>query len=232
MTIYVLNTTILTTIGLTYTSRLLGRTEARSLLGAEPTDDDQQADRAAGLVPVHVITGRRPSIVSAVGHESTAAIAATVLGIDVPVSRAAIAMSDGDIAVCLKLRGRPPEGAILTKKEVEAIGYDLVLIQAQDPARLHRQVQTIEDAAHFLAHSDDVAPADDEQTPGTRRIGSCPMQVHFIVRRALAHGGTYVEVIQEWGTDAWSVDEISAAQARERQWSGAAEHPATIGGGR
>lgn len=57
---------------------------------------------------------------SHVGHESTARIVSTLLGVDVPFDRAPFA---GGMALCFKLNGRPPEGRILTVEEIEAIGY-------------------------------------------------------------------------------------------------------------
>lgn len=72
-------------------------------------------------------------VVSAIGHDSTAQLASTVLGREVPVNRIPATMQIGDSAVCIKLRGRAPEGAILDRAQVEAIGYDLHLLQRLDP---------------------------------------------------------------------------------------------------
>lgn len=212
VTIYILNTTILTTPGLTYRSRRIGVVEAKSMLGVETDETDRATDLAAGLTPIHVTTvPPLPAIVSAVGHQATAEIAATLLGRDVPVSREAIAMAAGDAAICVKLRTRAPEGAILTRAEVEAIGYDLVLLTAEDPERVTKFQRDMEHVAALLCYPDD--DGTDEQRPASRRRGNYPVQAHFIVRQPLAYGGTYSEVIQEYGTDAWTIREINAEEA-------------------
>lgn len=66
---------------------------------------------------------------SAVGHEATAQIISTVLGINCPMNRIQYKQEHGDKALIFKLRGRAPEGVILTMEEVEAIGYDFGLIE-------------------------------------------------------------------------------------------------------
>lgn len=214
-TIYILNTTILTTPGLTYDSHVIGVTEARSMLGLVVSPSDYETDKAAGLTPIHVTTvGERPRIVSAVGHQATADIASTVLGMAVALNREPANMQAGDKAICIKLRGRPPEGTILSREQVEAIGYDLVLLEARDPAQRRAAIRLLEDCASLLCHADDAAAVELEQTPGSRRKGNAPMQVHFIVRRPLVHGGGYVEVTQDWGTDDWAIRELTADEAR------------------
>ena len=208
MTVYILNTTILTTIGLTYRSRRIGLVEAKSMIGVEPIDTDRTLDVISGLTPVHVTTvGGPPPVVSAVGHQATAEIASQLLGRDVQVSREAIAMGPGDLAICVKLRGRAPEGSILSRAEVESIGYDLVLLTAEDP----EGSSDMEHVAALLCYPDDDGTG--EQRPASRRRGNYPVQAHFIVRQPVAYGGTYSEVIQEWGTDVWTVREIDAAEA-------------------
>lgn len=211
MTIYLLNTTILTTPGLTYHSKRIGLTEAKSMLGSAVTEHDVRADNAAGLTPVHVYADRSMTVVSAIGHAATADIASTLLGRDVLVSREAIAMQAGDLAICVKLRGRPAEGAILTREEVEAIGYDLVLLRAEDPAAGSRQHRLRDDVMALLCYPDDDSGL--TQPCGTRRRGRWPMQAHYIMRRPEVYGGGYVRVTQEWGTDEWSVADISLTEA-------------------
>lgn len=63
---------------------------------------------------------------SAIGHQSTADILATLLGVPVPMNRMEYRQSPGpeDTALVFKLRGRPPEGVILSMADIEAIGYD------------------------------------------------------------------------------------------------------------
>lgn len=67
-------------------------------------------------------------IESAVGHASTAAIMSDLLGREVPVNRCEYRQEPGDTAIVFKLRGRPPEGKILSREELEAIGYDFGIL--------------------------------------------------------------------------------------------------------
>ena len=68
--------------------------------------------------------------VSAIGHEATAQALTALLGVVVPASRQAITMAPGDEAVVFRLRGRLPEGAVITSvAELEALGYDLLLLR-------------------------------------------------------------------------------------------------------
>lgn len=62
-------------------------------------------------------------LLSAIGHDSTAQLMTTLLGVAVPVNRIVYVQQQGDIAIVFKLNGRPPEGTILTEEEIEAIGY-------------------------------------------------------------------------------------------------------------
>lgn len=63
---------------------------------------------------------------SAIGHESTAAALATLLGREVPVNRQFAKQAVGQRALVLKIRGRLPEGQILDAAALESIGYDLL----------------------------------------------------------------------------------------------------------
>lgn len=60
---------------------------------------------------------------SAIGHQSTAEIMTTLLGVEVPVNRQMFAQEAGQQALVFKLNGRPEEGKILTSEEIEEIGY-------------------------------------------------------------------------------------------------------------
>jgi hypothetical protein len=61
---------------------------------------------------------------SAIGHQSTAEILSELLGITVAVNRIAYVQSVGDTAIVFKLKGRAPEGKILSREEIEAMGYE------------------------------------------------------------------------------------------------------------
>jgi hypothetical protein len=69
----------------------------------------------------------------------------------------------------------------------------------------------MDDIAALLCYADDSGAL--EQPYGTRRRGRWPMQVHYIMRRPEAHGGGYVRVTQEWGTDDWAWTDIGVSDA-------------------
>lgn len=61
---------------------------------------------------------------SAIGHDSTASVISTLLGVEVEMNRIQYQQQAGDIALVFKLKGRSPEGKVLTVKEIEEIGYE------------------------------------------------------------------------------------------------------------
>lgn len=69
---------------------------------------------------------------SAVGHEATAQAMSVLLEQSVKVNRIYAQMKPGDVAICLKVRGRLPEGKILELKDLEEIGYDLLFMQQHE----------------------------------------------------------------------------------------------------
>lgn len=104
--IHIFNASVCPTIGLTYRTSALTVVQAR-----------------------YIIQGRgREPVQSAIGHEATAAVATELLGIDVPVNRIEAKCVAGDTIIAVKLRSRPPEGRILSRAEMDAIGYDLVMM--------------------------------------------------------------------------------------------------------
>ncbi len=58
---------------------------------------------------------------SAVGHESTASVLSTLLGVEVPPRRVAISLSEGDRLIVFQLTLRLAEGQILSVDEVWAL---------------------------------------------------------------------------------------------------------------
>ena len=101
--IAILNTTILTADG-DFTLQTISLEEAQELI----QDND---------------------ILSAVGHESTAQILTELLETSVPVNRIQFEQQRGQKALCFKLKGSPQEGAILSKEEIEKIGYEFKLLE-------------------------------------------------------------------------------------------------------
>ncbi len=77
-------------------------------------------DEAASLL-------RTNPFVSAVGHGATATALSTLLGVAVPENRVSVRLAKGDRAIHVVLRQRLPEGKVLTRTELDAIGYDLAL---------------------------------------------------------------------------------------------------------
>jgi hypothetical protein len=173
--IYILNTTIMTTPGLTYRTQVIGVREARSLVFG-----DLSTPPAPGSTTVFLAGARPEDVVSAIGHESTAAIASEVLGRLVPVNRVEARMQPGDIAVAIKLRGRAPEGVILTREQIEAIGFDLIRINVSDPAAEDEHARQRDTFMEWLALPDHVGEG--EQPRNTRQRGTWPVEHHFIVR--------------------------------------------------
>lgn len=101
--IAILNTTILTADG-DFSLKTISLEEAKQLIQDKET-------------------------LSAVGHESTAQILTELLEVDVPLNRIQFKQQSGQQALCFKLSGRPREGAILSKEEVEAMDYEFKLLE-------------------------------------------------------------------------------------------------------
>lgn len=68
-------------------------------------------------------------ILSAVGHQSTADILTELIGVQIPVNRIQFKQEPGQLALCFKLNGRPEEGKILSREEIEKIGYEFKLLE-------------------------------------------------------------------------------------------------------
>ena len=56
---------------------------------------------------------------SAIGHDATAKIISTQLGVQVPVNRIAIQLKPSDVLVVFQLLSRLPEGKVLTEDEMK-----------------------------------------------------------------------------------------------------------------
>lgn len=79
--------------------------------------------KTIGLETAKSLLGFAEGYVSHIGHESTAQIMSELLGIEVPMSRVPFAQEPRQLALVFKLNGRPPEGKILSRDEIESIGY-------------------------------------------------------------------------------------------------------------
>jgi len=70
---------------------------------------------------------------SAVGHEATAKLLTSVLGIEVPYNRIQITLEPGDKLIAFLLKKRLPEGTVLkTVEELEQIGYTIWLFEVYE----------------------------------------------------------------------------------------------------
>lgn len=67
--------------------------------------------------------------VSAIGHESTAKIISEIMGMDIPMNRINFTQMVGQKAVVFKLNRRPKEGAILSREQVEKVGFSFKLME-------------------------------------------------------------------------------------------------------
>ena len=103
-----LNTSILTSFG-TYNYDPLSLEEARALV--------REFQRE----------GKR--IQSAIGHQTTAELLSALLGIAVAVNRSEYRQTVEDAALIFRLKGRPPEGKVLSREELEEMGYEFGLLQ-------------------------------------------------------------------------------------------------------
>jgi hypothetical protein len=108
MKLALLNTTIATTDG-TYEIRTVDLETAQTIVQNYVEADTDWMD-------------------SAIGHDSTAQIMTELLGQVVPVNRQMFAQQPGQDALVFKLKGRAPEGVILGREEIEAIGYEFKIM--------------------------------------------------------------------------------------------------------
>lgn len=67
--------------------------------------------------------------ISAIGHESTAKIISELMELDIPMNRINFAQEVGQKAVVFKLNRRPKEGSILSREQVEKVGYSFKLME-------------------------------------------------------------------------------------------------------
>jgi len=74
------------------------------------------------------IAGPDDGVLSAIGHESTAAILTDLLEMPIVMNRIQFAQEISQCAIVFKLKGRAPEGVILTREQIEGIGYEFGLL--------------------------------------------------------------------------------------------------------
>lgn len=104
MRIVLLNTSIITTEG-TYHLSKISLEEVREFFDA-------------------AVKNPSNTLLSAIGHQATADILSDLLGTPIQANRIEYVQEIDDVALVFKLRARVPEGRILTRAEIEKIGYD------------------------------------------------------------------------------------------------------------
>ena len=70
----------------------------------------------------------RDNLLSAVGHQSTADILTTLLGVEIKMNRINFVQEQHQEALVFKLLGRPEKGKLLTLSEIEEIGYKFQML--------------------------------------------------------------------------------------------------------
>jgi len=71
----------------------------------------------------------KAGFVSAIGHEGTAKLLSTILGMEIPVNRVQIQMQPGDDAIIFQVLQRLPEGTVLTEEQLKKVPYRLGLLR-------------------------------------------------------------------------------------------------------
>jgi hypothetical protein len=67
-------------------------------------------------------------IISAVGHESTTKIMTEILEYPIKMNRIQYKQKPDDIAIVFKMRERSPEGKILSRDEINKIGFNFGIL--------------------------------------------------------------------------------------------------------
>lgn len=65
---------------------------------------------------------------SAIGHQSTADILTELFDFSIPLNRIQYKQEVGDYCIVFKLNGRPEEGKVLTREDIEKIGYEFYVL--------------------------------------------------------------------------------------------------------
>ena len=107
VTLILLNSSVVTSYG-TFTYQPLSLDEAKALI-----QDFQKAGKA---------------IQSAIGHQPTAEFLSVLLNFSVMTNRIEFHQTTNDEALIFKLKQRLPDRQILSRKEMEAVGYEFGLL--------------------------------------------------------------------------------------------------------
>jgi len=66
---------------------------------------------------------------SSIGHQGTADILSSLLGVTVPMNRVTLKLGKGDILVVFQLLTRLEEGKVLTSEELEKLPFKFFLVE-------------------------------------------------------------------------------------------------------
>lgn len=98
------------------------------LNGAIITAEGEYSCRTISLEEAKQLVRSASNIISAVGHQATAEILTDLLETKVPLNRIDFQQETGQQALVFKLNSRPPEGVVLSRKEIEELGYQFQLL--------------------------------------------------------------------------------------------------------
>ena len=79
-----------------------------------------------------LVDAKGENIISAIGHQATSEILTELLGTNIPMNRIQFAQEVGQQALIFKLKERVPEGKILSREEIEEIGYEFGLLTREE----------------------------------------------------------------------------------------------------
>lgn len=88
--------------------------------------------RPLTLAEARQIVADGNEVQSAIGHASTAAILSDLLDFPIRQARIEYIQKTGEAALIFKLKKRPPEGTVLSRAEIEEIGYEFGLLKKLD----------------------------------------------------------------------------------------------------
>ena len=91
------------------------------------TDVGEYSFKKSSLEEVKALL-KENDFVSAIGHKSTAEVLTELIGTDIPMNRIQFKQKLGQTAIVFKLSGRIPEGKILSREEIDEIGYEFYLL--------------------------------------------------------------------------------------------------------
>jgi hypothetical protein len=65
--------------------------------------------------------------ISVVGHETTANVLSTLLGMNIQTNRMNLRLNEGDVVIIFQLNQRLPEGSVLNEEELTKLDFTFIL---------------------------------------------------------------------------------------------------------